>query len=115
MNNLSKKYKEFAMPHYYRGMELNLIAVTTSAKKFAELTDISLHHVKNYAYSGEPKTKECIENPDVVYAKTGMGGEIRYVFDKDIVYTFLEYISMIDKHREKYLSYNDYLTKTNQK
>jgi hypothetical protein len=115
MNNLSKKYKEFSIPHYYRGMELNVIAVTTSVKKFAELTDISLHHIKNYAYSGEPKTKECIDNPDVVYAKTGMGGEISYVFKKDTVYTIVDFKVKIDEHREKYSSYNDYLTKTNQK
>ena len=71
----------------------NALEVVNTGHSFNKYENI--HHVKNYAYSGEPKTKECIENPDVVYAKTGMGGEIRYVFDKDIVYTFLEYISMI--------------------
>ena len=103
------------MPHYYRGMELKVIALTTSAKKFAELIDVSAHHVKNHAYSSEPKTKECIENPDTVYAKTGMGGEIRYVFEKDIMYTFVDFKIKIDEHREKYSTYSDYLTKTNQR
>jgi hypothetical protein len=111
---MTKKYKEYSIVYHYRGMELNLIVVTTSVKKFAELTGISPNHVKGYGYSFEPRTKECIENPDVIYAKTGLGGEIRHIFDKDATYTFLEFKIKIDEHREKYSSYRDYLEKTNQ-
>jgi hypothetical protein len=115
MSNLSNKYKEYSIVHYYRGLELKLIVVTTSVKKLAELTGISPYHVKGYAHSFKPRTKECIENPDVVYAKTGLGGEIRHIFDKDATYTFLEFKIKIDEHRKKYSSYMDYLDKTNQK
>jgi hypothetical protein len=114
MSKPSKKHKEFSITHYYRGMELQVIAVTTSVKKFSELTGISPHHVKTYAYSFEPRTKECIENPDIVYAKSGLGGEIRKVFDKDIVYTFMEFKAKIDEYGGNYSTYRDYLTKTNQ-
>ena len=43
------KLKQFDLTKYYRGIELSVICVTTSQKKFAELLDTSTNDVKNYA------------------------------------------------------------------
>ena len=97
MNKLSKKYKQFSVTTYYKGIELELFLVTTSINKCAELMDTQPSYIKNYAYKNEPSVQECIENPDVVYAKAGLGGEARAAFDKDIMYTFVDFKTMIDK------------------
>jgi hypothetical protein len=115
MNNLSKKYKEYHYTHYYRGIELCVICVSTSIKKFAECFNYSPASMRKYTNIMEPRTKECIENPDVLYARIGLGGEGTYVFERDIMYTIVDFKAMIDEHRKKYSTYNDYLTKTNQK
>ena len=48
------KLKQFDLTKYYRGIELSVICVTTSQKKFAELLDTSTNDVKNYAFCYEP-------------------------------------------------------------
>jgi hypothetical protein len=115
MENLTKKYKTYSITTHHRGMELEVICVTTSKKKFAELCDMSISFVNNYSYSYDLRYPICNENPDKLYAKPGMGGEIRYVTEKDEIKPFEEYINLISKHRETYFTYRDYLEKTNQK
>ena len=107
-NQLSKKYKEFLMTRYHRGIELRVHCVTTSIKKFAELINSSAGNVSNYANSVDPKTKECIENIDVVYAVPGWGGEAWEIFQKDEVKLVSEYEKLIDEHREKYPTRHDW-------
>ena len=107
-NKLPKKYKEFLMTRYHRGIELRVHCVTTSIKKFAELIDSTAGHVSNYANSIDPKTKECIENIDVVYAKPGWGGEASEIFTQNEVKLFSEYEKLIDEHREKYHTRHDW-------
>jgi hypothetical protein len=115
MEKLTKKHKTHSITITHRGMELELICVTTSKKKFAELCDIPISFVNNYGYSYDLRYPICNENPDKLYAKPGMGGEIRYFTEKDEIKPFEEYINLINEHREKYTSYRDYLEKTNQK
>ena len=105
---LSKKYKEFLMTRYNRGIELRVHCVTTSIKKFAELINSSAGHVSNYANSIDPKTKECIENIDVVYAVPGWGGEASDLFIQNEVKLCSEYESLIDEHRNKYHTRRDW-------
>ena len=105
---LPKKYKEFLMTRYHRGVELRVHCVTTSTKKFAELIGSTAGHVKNYANSVDPKTKECIENLDVLYAVPGWGGEAWEIFTKDEVKLFSEYEQLIDEHRKKYKTRHDW-------
>ena len=114
MNNLSKKYKEYSYTHYYRGIELSVICVTTSIKKFAEYFNYSQASMRKYTHVTEPKTKECIENPNILYAKIGLGGEGRCVFERDVVLKLEDYKIMIDKHRETYSGYRDFLEKNKQ-
>jgi hypothetical protein len=109
---LPKKYKEYMLTHYYRGIEVLLRCTTTSIKKFTEITGI--RGIKAYVSSFEPKTQECIDNPEILYAEIGMSGEGLYVFERDKLFLFSEYKIMIDKHRETYSNYRDYLDKTNQ-
>jgi hypothetical protein len=107
-NQLSKKYKEFLITKYHRGIELRVHCVTTSTKKFAELIGSSPGFVKDYSNSIDPKTKECIENIDVVYAVLGWGGEAWEIFTKDELKLFSEYEKLIDEHREKYTTRHDW-------
>ena len=108
---LTKKHKTYSMTHYYRGIELEVIVVTTSKKRFAELINSSLSYVNNYTYAYDLRYPVCNENPEVVYAKVGLGGEGRYFLDKDKIMTYEEAMQIVDDHRKTYSNYRDYLTK----
>jgi hypothetical protein len=105
---LPKKYKEYNLGIYYRGVELRVHCVTTSTKKFAELIDKSPIYVKDYSSGIEPKTKECIDNIDVVYALPGWGGEAWEIFTKDGMKLYSEYKTLIDEHRKKFPMRHDW-------
>lgn len=105
---LSKKYKEFIITRLHRGVELRVHCVTTSIKKLAELIDSNPNYVKDYASPIEPKTKECIENIDVVYAVPGWGGEASELFIQNEVKLCSEYESLIDEHRKKFPTRHDW-------
>jgi hypothetical protein len=47
-----------------------------------------------------------------LFAEIGLGGEGMYVFERNKILPYTEYMAMIDKHRETYSSYRDYLEKT---
>jgi hypothetical protein len=87
---------------YHRGVELELLCVTTSKKKFAELSDISLSHLNGYCNDYDLRYPVCNENPDKLYAKPGMGGEAMFIFNRDEVKPLEEYKELIDKHKEKF-------------
>ena len=99
------------MTTYYRGFEFSLVCVTTSKKKFSELTGCSIGSVNNYAISYDLRYEHCNQNPDQVFVKVGMGGEVRYVLEKDKFYTIEEAEQLVDKHRETYQTYADYVEK----
>lgn len=94
--------KQFTIIKYYRGIELNVICVTTSRKKLSELLDIPIGYINNYSYSTEPRVIECIKNPNILYVECGLGGEAMYIFKRG------EYKELIDKHREVYPTRRDY-------
>jgi hypothetical protein len=106
------KLKEFKITQYYKGIELNIMAVTTSRKKFAELASTQESYVKNYAFCNDPHTPECIANPEVLYAEKGMGGEVRHLENAEGVKTYAEMKILIEQHRKKYSDYRDFLAKT---
>ena len=113
MNKLSKKHKTYLLTIYYHGIELDLLCVTTSKKRFAELSDKSLSYINNCAMSYDLRHTICNENPDKLFAKVGLGGEGRYFLGKDVK-PLDEIKVIIDEHRKTYFSYQDYLNKTNQ-
>ncbi len=100
--------KTFSIIEYYRGIELQILCVTTSKKKFAQLSGISLNHINSHAHSYDLRYSICNENPDKVYAKPGMGGEGNYIFNREEVKTLEEYKELINLHREKYPTKYDY-------
>jgi hypothetical protein len=110
---MNKKHKTFDLTTYYKGIELRLLCVTTSKKKFAELSNISLSHINGYAYTYDLRYPLCNDNPDKLFAKPGLGGEGSYIFNRGEIKTFEEYKTLIDKHREVYLTYRHYLEKNN--
>jgi hypothetical protein len=107
-------YKTFSITEYYKGVELRLICVTTSKRKFADITDKSLSYINNYANSFDLRYQICNDNPDKLYALPGLGGEALYIFNKDEVKTFQEYKKLIDAHRKKFKTYYDYSKFQNQ-
>lgn len=105
---LTKKHKTYGLTTYHRGVELQLLCVTTSKKKFAELSDISLSHINNYAHDFDLRYPVCNENPDKLYAKPGYGGESMYIFNRDEVKPLKEYKELISKHREQFPTPTDF-------
>jgi hypothetical protein len=112
MTEPTKKHKTFSITHYYRGIEIELICVTTSKKKFAELTNISLSSINKYASSYDLRYDICNENIDVLFAQPGMGGEATVAFNKGEIKTLEEYKDLINEHRKNYSTYRDFLEKT---
>ena len=105
---MNKKYKTFSITQYYRGIELQYVCVTTSKKKFAEISDISLSYINSYGHSYDLRYPLCNDNPDKLFAKPGMGGESMFIFNRDEVKTVDEYKKLIDEHRVIYPTYSDY-------
>jgi hypothetical protein len=112
MIELTKKHKTHSLTIYHRGIELEMLCVTTSKKKFAELIDKPVGHINGYAYAYDLRYPICNENPDVLFAKPGRGGEAMMIFDKNEVKTLEEYEHLIDEHRKVYSNYRDYQEKT---
>jgi hypothetical protein len=110
---MNKKYKTFEITDYYRGIELKLLCVTTSRKRFAEITDKSESSIKSYGYCYDLRYDICNQNPDKLFAKPGMGGEGLYIFKRDDIKTYEEYIKLIDEHRLSYKTYNEFMKKLN--
>jgi hypothetical protein len=102
------KLKQFRLTYLYRNIELDVICVTTSKKKFAELLDIPISYVGSYSSDYEPRDILCIENPDVLCAKCGMGGEGTYFLPRKEVKFLSEFKVLIDEHRKIYPTRQDY-------
>jgi len=102
------KLKQYSIIEYHRGIEFTIICVTTSKKKFAELTNTSLSYINRYGYTYEPRDILCIENPDVIFAKVGMGGEGTYIFKRGEVKLLSEFKILTDEHRKQYPTRQDY-------
>ncbi len=105
---MNKRLKTFSITKYYRGVELRVICVTTSKKRFAELLDSGLSYISSYTTSYELRYDICNENPEVLFAKPGMGGEAMEIFNRDEIKTLSEYEKLIDEHRSKYPTRHDF-------
>lgn len=105
---LPKKYKEYNLVTYHRGVELRVHCVTTSINKFAELLGKSPNYVKDFSSGMLPKTPECMANVDVLYALPGWGGEAFEIFKDKEVKLYSEYEKLIDEHRKLYPNRHDW-------
>ena len=114
MSELTKKHKTHSLTIYHRGIELEVLCVTTSKKRFAEILDVSQSQINNYGYAYDLRYPICNENPEKLFAKVGLGGEGRYILEKDDIKTLEDIKQIINEHRKLYSSYRDYLEKTNQ-
>lgn len=112
MIELTKKHKTYSLTKYIRGIELEVLCVTTSKKKFAEILDLPIGHINGYASAYGLRYPICNENPDVLFAKPGIGGEAMMIFVRDEVKTLEEYEHLIDEHRKVYSNYREYYSKT---
>lgn len=105
---LPKKYKTYSVISYVRGIEINYVATTTSIKKFSELTDISVSHLKDYTSVMAQKYPITIKYPDTLFCMGGIGGEADVIFERRKIYTKEEIMNIIDKHREKFKSKHEF-------
>jgi hypothetical protein len=103
---MSTKLKEYSYTTIIQGVEVYIICCTTSKKKFAEIIDKSVNFVNTWCYIIEPRTKECIDNIDVLFAKRGIGGECMYFLD-DKIYTLQEMKELIENHRNICKTYSE--------
>lgn len=103
--------KEFDGSTQHKGVGFRLKFTAKTKKRAAELLDTSLHTINNYWYCNEPKTPECIANPEAMFACYDYGGELGYIegFDRKKLYTLDEMKELINKHRGKHASYSEYL------
>ncbi len=108
LKNMNKKYKTFSITQYYRGIELQYLCVTTSKKKFAEISNVSQSFVNSHGHSYDLRYPLCNDNPDKLFAKPGLGGEGMFIFNRGEVKTIEEYKKLIDEHRAIYPTYSDY-------
>jgi len=108
MEALTKKHKTFNLASYHRGIQLVILCVTTSKKKFAELTDKPISYINGYAGSYDLRYPVCNENQEKLYAKPGIGGEAMFIFNQDEIKTLAEYEDLINQHREKFPTASDY-------
>ena len=105
---MNKRLKTFSIVKYYKGVELRVICVTTSKKRFAELLDNGISYINSYATSYELRYDICNENPEVLFAKPGMSVETMDIFNRDEIKTLEEYEKLIDEHRSKYPTRHDF-------
>jgi len=105
---MNKKYKTFSITQYHRGIELQYLCVTTSKKKFAEISNVSQSFVNSHGHSYDLRYPLCNDNPDKLFAKPGLGGEGMFIFNRNEVKTIEEYKKLIDEHRAIYPTYSDY-------
>lgn len=114
MSELTKKHMTHSLTIYHRGIELEVLCVTTSKKRFAEILGESPSQVNKYGYAYDLRYPICNENPEKLFAKVGWGGEGRYILERDDIKPLEDIKQIINEHRKLYSSYGDYLEKTNQ-
>jgi len=101
---MNKKYKTFHLTTYHRGVEIVLLCVTSSKKKFAEITDKPLSYINNYGFSYDLRYSVCNENPNVLFVQRGLGGESRIIFKNDDIIPYEEAIRVIDDYKKNIIT-----------
>jgi hypothetical protein len=101
---MNKKYKTFHLTTYHRGVEIVLLCVTSSKKKFAEIVDMPLSYINKYVMSYDLRYSVCNENPNVLFVQRGLGGESRVIFKNDDVIPYEEAIRVIDDYNKNIIT-----------
>lgn len=94
------KLKQYYLTTHIRGVEVDITCATTSKKNFAALIGKPAGFVNSYASAGI-EIQECLENPDKIYCKRGLGGETLEIFEKGKIYEHDEAVRLINEHRIK--------------
>jgi cobalamin biosynthesis Co2+ chelatase CbiK len=103
--------KQFSVTSYYRNVEVEILCVSKSVKEFSEVSGFSTHHISKYAHKFEPRDKICVDNPNKLFGRVGLGGEARIIFKSGEILPLEEYKARIDEHRKIYSNYNEYINK----
>lgn len=94
--------KQFEWTTIYKGQQIYLNVVCKTQKKAAELFDTTTNQIRNYGYSFEPRDRECVDNPEKVYAYFDSGDMFRE--HHDLLRKFIpleEMQKVIDKYLDK--------------
>ena len=95
------KLKQYYLTTHIRGVEVDITCATTSKKNFAVIIGKPVSYVNGYASNGI-EIQECLENPDKIYCKRGLGGETLDIFEKGKIYEHDEAVRLIDEHRSRW-------------
>ena len=96
------KLKQYMLTTKINGVEVNVVCLTNSLKKFSVLLDKSYSYVREYANEMGYIVDECFESPHVLFVERGLGGETLDIFEKELVYDYDRAVELIGIHREKY-------------
>jgi hypothetical protein len=96
------KLKQYMLTTKINGVEVNVVCLTNSLKKFSVLLDKSYSYVREYANEMAYVVDECFESPHVLFVERGLGGETLDIFEKELVYDYDRAVELIGIHREKY-------------
>lgn len=95
------KLKQYYLTTHIRGVEVVITCATSSKKNFAAIIDKPVSYVNAYASNGI-EIQECLENPDKLYCKRGLGDETLEIFEKEKIYSYDEAALLIDEHRSRF-------------
>lgn len=106
---LTNRHKTFETVKSYKGVHYNLVCVTTSKKRFSEISGFSESFLAQYCHTYDLRYAICNSNPDVLFCMRDNSLESQMFFDDNQPKTFEELKELIDNYREKYPTYRDYL------
>ena len=96
------KLKQYLLTTIINGVEVDVLCITNSRKKFSNLLDKSYSYVSEYSSEMGYMVDECFDNPNVLFIQRGLGGETLDIFERDKIYSYDDAVELIKKHREKY-------------
>jgi hypothetical protein len=96
------KLKQYMLTTKINGVEVNVVCLTNSLKKFSLLLDKPYNYVREYGNEMGYVVDECFEYPHVLFVERGLANETLDIFEKDLVYDYDRAVELIGIHREKY-------------
>ena len=96
------KLKQYMLNTKINGVEVNVVCLTSSFKKFSLLLDKSYTYVREYANEMGYVVDECFESPHILFIMRGLGGETLDIFEKELIYDYDRAVELIGIHRKKF-------------
>lgn len=104
---LTKRHKTYSLTTLLKGIQVDMVCVTTSMKKFIELCGKG-GGIRPYTSAYDLRYPRCNENPDVLFYKGDMGFESMHILGRDTIHTHEEATKLINAHRKIYPTVRDF-------